>query len=127
MHNEHHYAEGTGVETRWPAFLAGALMGVGMGLLFAPHAGIEVRARLRDSANRAKEEIRNIAQEVWETAMEQGKEYYDKGEEVLRDAERSAGEFAERGQEAVKDAGRSVKESAKHTQDMAHELERSAS
>lgn len=127
MHNGHYYAEGTWEATRWSAFLAGALIGAGIALLLAPQPGIELRARLRNSANCAKDDVLHMGHEAWETAVERGKEYYDKGAEVLRDVGRSAREFAEQGQKAVKDIGSSAKESAKHTRDMAHELERSAS
>ena len=119
MHNRNYYDEGAGDATGWSAFLAGALIGAGIALLFAPQPGTELRGRLREYANRATDELMEKGQEAWDTAVERGREYYDKGEEVIRDAGRSARKFAEQGQEAVKDAGRSAKEFAKQTQDIA--------
>ena len=126
MHNGNHYDEGNGDATGWSAFLAGALIGAGVALLFAPQPGPELRGRLRDYANRATDELMDKGQEAWDTAVERGREYYDKGEEVIRDAGRSAREFAKQGQEAVKDAGRAAKDFAKQTQDVVHEPGRSA-
>jgi len=106
------------------AFVAGALIGAGVALLFAPQHGTELRGRLRNYANRAKDDLFEKGQEAWDTAVERGREYYDKGEEVIRDAGRSAREFAQQGQEAVKEAGRSAKSFAKQTQDVAEGRER---
>ena len=125
MHNGDYYAERSRDATGWSAFIAGALIGAGVALLFAPQRGTELRGRLRDYADRAKDDLLDKGQEAWDTAVERGKEYYDKGEKVVRDAGRSARELAKQGakqgQEAVKDAGRSAKEFAKHTQDVARE------
>ncbi len=97
----------------WSAFLAGALIGAGVALLFAPQRGAELRGMVRDYANRAKDDLMDKGQEAWDTAVERGNEYYDKGEETIREAGRSGKEFAREGQEAMKDAGRSAKEFAK--------------
>ncbi len=125
MHNGNLYDGETGSAREWSAFLAGALIGAGIGvgvaLLFAPRPGIELRSRLRDSANRAKDDVLHMGQEAWETAVERGKEYYERGAEVLRDAGRSAREFSKQGQEAVKEAGRAAKEFGKQAEDMARE------
>ena len=100
MHNRNHYDEGAGDATQWSAFLAGALIGAGVALLFAPQPGSELRGMLRNCANRAKDELVEKGQEAWDTAVERGKEYYDKGEEVIQDAERSAKEFTAQAQDA---------------------------
>lgn len=125
MRNGNYYDEGMDA-TGWSAFMAGALIGAGVALLFAPQPGSELRGMLRNYANRAKDELVEKGQEAWDTAVERGREYYDRGEEVVRDAGRSAREFAKQGQEAVKDVGRSAKEFAKQTQDVAREPGRSA-
>ncbi len=126
MRNGNYYDEGIGDATGWSAFMAGALIGAGVALLFAPQPGSELRGLLRNYANRAKDDLMDKGQEAWDTAVERGREYYDRGEEVIRDAGRSAKEFAKQGQEAVKDAGRSAKDFAKQTQDVVHEPGRSA-
>ncbi|MBX3332418.1 MAG: YtxH domain-containing protein [Nitrospira sp.] len=126
MRNGNYYDEGYGDTAGWSAFMAGALIGAGVALLFAPQPGSELRGLLRNYANRAKDDLMDKGQEAWDTAVERGREYYDGGEEVIRDAGRSAREFAKQGQEAVKDAGRSAKDFAKQTQDVVRESGRSA-
>ena len=108
MHNPNHYDQGTedAMGMGWSAFLAGALIGAGVALLFAPQPGTELRGRLRDYANRATDDLLDKGQGAWDTVVERGKEIYEKGEEVVRDA------------------GRSAKEFAKHLQDMASQAER---
>jgi len=70
------------------AFLAGALIGAGVAMLLAPQQGLELRGRLRDYANRAKDELLDMGQEAWDTAVEGGTGYYKKGEEAVRDVGR---------------------------------------
>lgn len=117
MHTRNHDDEGNVDATGWSAFVAGALIGAGVALLFAPQAGTETRGLLRNYANRAKDELMEKGEETWDAAVERGKEYYDKGEEVVRNAGRSTREVIQRGEEAVKDAGRSAKEFANQTQE----------
>ncbi len=124
MHNGHDHYEG-GDGAGWSAFLAGALIGAGVALLFAPQQGSELRGRLRDYANRAKDDLFEKGQEALDTAVERGKKYYDKGEEVARDAGRSARDLANQGLETVKEAGQSAKEEfANQRQKMAREAGR---
>ena len=116
MHNRNHYDEGNEDFTGWSAFIAGALIGAGLALLFAPERGTELRSKLRDYANRATDDLLEKGQEAWDTAVERGKDYYDHGEKAVREVGRSARDLAQQGQEAVKKAGRSAKEEfAKHT------------
>jgi gas vesicle protein len=126
MRNGNYYDEGIGDATGWSAFMAGALIGAGVALLFAPQTGSELRGMLGGYANRAKDELVERGEEAWDTAVERGKEYYNKGEEFIRDAGRSAKEYVREGQEAMKDAGRSAKDFAKQTQDIVREPGRSA-
>jgi len=108
MHNEHDYDDGRD-EMAWATFLAGAFIGAGVALLCAPHPGIELRSKLRDYADRAKDELMEQGREVWDTAVKRGKEYYEKGEEVVRDAGRSQGNLPNRDSRR---AGQSIKEFA---------------
>ena len=112
MYNGNHYEEGNGDAAGWSAFLAGALIGGGVALLLAPQSGTELRGMLSNYANRAKEDL-----------LEKAEEVYDKGEEVVREAGRTAKEFAEQGaqqgQKAMKDAGDAAKEFVKQAQHVA--------
>ncbi len=105
------------------AFMAGALIGAGVALLFAPQSGTELRGMLRDYTHRAKEDFMERGEEAFDTAVEQGQEFYEKGEELVQDAGRSAKEFAKQGvkqgQQAGKDAGRAAKEFATQTKEAA--------
>lgn len=125
MHNRNHYDEDTSDASGLSAFLAGALIGAGVALLLAPQAGSELRGRLRDYADRATDDLLEKGQEAWDTAVERGKEYYNKGEEVVRDVGRSAREFAQQGQETVREAGQAAKqEFTKQREDLARETGR---
>ncbi len=104
MRNGNYYDEGIEEAAGWSAFMAGALIGAGVALLFAPQPGSELRGLLRNYANRAKDDLIDRGQEAWDTAVERGRDCYDKGEEAVRDAGRSARGFAKRGQEAVEEA-----------------------
>lgn len=108
MRNGNYYDEGIGDTAGFSAFMAGALIGAGLALLFAPQPGSELRGLLRNYANRAKDELVDKGQEAWDTAVERGKEYYNKGEEAVRDAGRSAKEFAKQAQDSVREPGRSA-------------------
>ena len=95
-----HYSLGTG------AFLAGAVIGAGIALLLAPQSGAETRNRLRDYAERAKEDLMERGQDVKTTltsAMERGKAAFEsakeRGKETLdtaKDAVRKGGSDAMR-------------------------------
>jgi gas vesicle protein len=108
MRNGNYYDEGFGEAAGWSAFMAGALIGAGIALLFAPQPGSELRGLLRNYANRAKDDLVEKGQEAWDTAVERGKEYYNKGEEAVREAGRSAKEFAKQAQDVVREPGRSA-------------------
>jgi gas vesicle protein len=89
-----------------PAFIAGALIGAGLALLFAPQTGSELRGMLRDYAYRTKDELYDRGREAWDTAVERGRDYLETGRETMREAGKSAREYMESGKEAVREAGR---------------------
>ena len=77
-------------------FFAGALLGAGIALLFAPQAGAQLRRLLRDAAGNAKDELKETIKdgtEVLESAVAQGQEFMEKGEESLRETGRQAQEL----------------------------------
>jgi gas vesicle protein len=76
------------------AFITGALIGAGVALLFAPQAGAQMRARLRDYAARGNDEL-DDAVERGADAWDKGKEFVEKGKESLREAGRQAQDFVE--------------------------------
>ena len=101
--------------TAMPAFLAGALIGAGIALLLAPQTGAELRGMLRHYGSRARDESYERGREVWDTAVERGKDYLESGKETMRDAGRTAREYVETGKEAIKEAGREIsKEASRH-------------
>jgi gas vesicle protein len=97
----------------WSAFMAGALIGAGIALLFAPQTGSELRGMLRNYASRAKDEAVERGRAAWDQAVERGKEYYEKGQEVVQEAGRSAREFAQSGKETMREAANTGREASK--------------
>ena len=87
----------------WSAFVAGAFIGAGLALLFAPQTGTELRGMLRNYAARAKDEAWERGRTAWDSAVERGKEYYEKGQETVQDAGRSAREYVQSGKEAIRE------------------------
>jgi gas vesicle protein len=94
--------------TAMPAFLAGALIGAGIALLLAPQTGAELRGMLRSYASRARDEAYERGREVWDTAVERGKDYLETGKETMREAGKTAREYMESGKETVREAGRDL-------------------
>lgn len=88
------------------AFITGALVGAGVALLFAPQAGAQIRALLRDYAVRGKDELDEALDrgaDAWESAKDRGEELVEKGKGSVREAGRQAKGFAEAGRQAVND------------------------
>ena len=88
------------------AFLAGALVGAGVALLFAPQAGSQMRALLRDYAARGKDKLEGAVDrgaDAWDSARNRGEEFLEEGQETLREAGRQAQGFAEAGRKMVND------------------------
>jgi gas vesicle protein len=101
--------------TAMPVFIAGALIGAGIALLLAPQTGSELRGMLRSYAYKARDEAYEKGREVWDTAVERGKDYLESGKETMREAGRTAREYVESGKETVKEAGREIgKEASRH-------------
>ena len=95
------------------AFLAGALVGAGIALLFAPQTGSQMRSMLRDYASRAKDELDGAVEqgaEVWDRAVDSGEEFAQKGKDAIRRAGRQAKEFVESAREEMAEAVEGVKQ-----------------
>ena len=90
------------------AFLSGAAMGAVMGLLLAPQTCSESRDRLRGYARRAETDLRDFAGragEVFEEAVDQGREFVESKRSVLRDAFEAGREAMKRERGHVPDEG----------------------
>ena len=94
--------------TGWSAFIAGALIGAGVALLFAPQTGSELRGMLRNYASRAKDEAFERGRAAWDTAVERGREYYEQGQEAAQEAGKTAKEYAQSGKDALREAREST-------------------
>ena len=84
-------------------FFAGALVGAGIALLFAPQACAQLRGFLRDASENAKDELREAVDrgtEVLDSAVAHGQEFVEKGKESLRETGRQAEEFGVGGRKA---------------------------
>lgn len=56
--------KGTGLLEVTIAFLFGAIVGVGLGLLFAPASGAETRKKLQELAQKATEKVKETYEEL---------------------------------------------------------------
>jgi gas vesicle protein len=74
-------------------FVAGAAVGAGVALLYAPQSGEDTRKYLRKKAEEAKEKVA----EAGEDLAEKGRALYEKGAKVVEEA----GELLERGRKWV--------------------------
>jgi len=59
-------------------FLIGAVVGVAVGFLYAPKAGKETRAMLKQKAGEVKEKAGEVTAKVTESALEAGKKVRNK-------------------------------------------------
>jgi gas vesicle protein len=107
MRNGDYYSDYSGSDAAgWSAFLAGAFIGAGLALLFAPQTGQELRGVLRNYASRATDDMMERGREAWDTAVERGREYMERGQEAIHEAGRTARDYAQSGQDRIKEAGR---------------------
>ena len=74
-------------------FLAGAVVGAAVALLYAPKSGSDTRAYLGSSAKEGQEAMEASGREL----MDRGKELYDRGKQIAEDA----AELFERGRKLV--------------------------
>ena len=81
------------------AFLLGLGVGVGIGMLFAPKAGYETRALIKDKAGEGTEYLKQRGAEARQTAAE----WVDKGKEALGRQKDTISEAVEAGKQAYRD------------------------
>lgn len=95
-----------------PAFLAGALIGAGVALLFAPQTGTDLRGMLSKYAYKARDDAYEAGREAWDTAVERGRDYLESGRDTVREAGKVARDYMDSGKEAVREAGKTAREYA---------------
>ena len=84
----------------WPPFIVGAFLAGGVGLLLATQTNSNLRGTIRRYVSRATDEVAERGREVWETAVERGKEYMENGRHSMSEAGRSARKKSETGKAA---------------------------
>ncbi len=94
-----------GTGTMLLSFLAGAAVGIGAALLFAPKTGEELRGRIKDMADDAVDKIKeyaNEAQEKIRTSYEDGKDLVLEKKNIIASAIEAGKEAMEREKEKQK-------------------------
>lgn len=89
--NERNWSEGSG--SFLTGLLTGVAVGIGLGMLFAPQAGSDLRHRLADSAGTLKSranETYNQASAKVQDAVERGREAMNRGRETWGAARRES-------------------------------------
>lgn len=92
-----HDDKGLSATTVLVSFFAGAAIGAGLALLYAPKSGRELRGDISDLADDAVEKIREYAQE----AQEKIKSTLEDGKEVLKEKKSILSSAIEAGREAM--------------------------
>jgi gas vesicle protein len=80
--------------------LAGTVLGAGLGMLFAPKAGAEVRKQLSEQANR----LRSTATDTYNQASEKIGQTYNQASEKLNQASDKVSQIVDRGKDAYERA-----------------------
>src|SRR5450755_3005741 len=95
--------------------LAGAVVGAGLGMLFAPKAGSELRSQLSDGAgalaNRAQDGYRKVTQNAGQWAAkgkEAADEWTERGMDMVGKARDAVSRGADEAQTYVRDASSAV-------------------
>ena len=97
------YREGGGGGSFVMGLLTGTVLGAGLGMLFAPKAGSELRSKLSEQAG----SMANTAAEGYRRASESATQWAEKGREVYNKASEVVAKGAEEAQKYVKDASSS--------------------
>lgn len=71
MNSDFQYTNGGNPGTMLLTFLTGALIGVGIGMLFAPKPGRETRRQLADMARNAQEKAADMSRKMRRRAEEE--------------------------------------------------------
>jgi len=112
------YDNGTSAGAFFTGLFAGAVIGAGLGLWFAPKTGAEMREQITDTA-------REFGQKAGKTVndlADRGREVFDRAREVMNTAGEQAGQVAS---EASKAAGNVANAARRGTQNVTAAAERS--
>jgi len=110
----------TGLATIVVSFLAGAAIGSGLALLFAPKTGKEVREQIKDLTDDAVDKIKVYAKETQEKvkdyardAQEKVKSTYESGKEVVLEKKSIISSAIDAGKEAMEKEKQRLQEEQK--------------
>jgi gas vesicle protein len=93
------YREGGGGGSFVMGLLTGTVLGAGLGMLFAPKAGSELRSQLSEQAGN----VANQASEGYRRASESATQWAEKGREVYNKASDAVAKGAQEAQRYVRD------------------------
>jgi gas vesicle protein len=77
--------------------LAGTVLGAGLGMLFAPKAGSELRSQLGNQLTDTSGRLRDVADQTYNTATEKVSQMVDRGREAYDRARSSVSNMASQG------------------------------
>ena len=100
--------EGSGGGSFVMGLLTGTVLGAGLGMLFAPKSGSELRSQLSEQAG----SLANTASEGYRKAAENAGQWAQSGKDT-------AGEWAERGKDARDAVNRGAEEAQRYVRDAA--------
>lgn len=89
---------GVSASTVLVSFLAGAALGAGLAMLYAPKDGRQLRSQIADLADDAVDKIKEYAKE----AQEKIKETIDEGKDVVAEKKSILASALDAGREAIK-------------------------
>jgi len=89
---------GVSASTVLVSFLAGAALGAGLAMLYAPKDGRQIRNQIADLADDAVDKIKEYAKE----AQEKIKETIDEGKDVVAEKKSILASALDAGREAIK-------------------------
>ncbi len=92
--------------------LAGTVLGAGLGMLFAPKAGVEVRKQLSEQASRLRSTANDTIQQASEKLNQASQQASEKFNQASQQASEKIGQVSERVSQIV-DRGREAYDRAK--------------
>jgi gas vesicle protein len=104
---------GTSVGAIFISFLAGAAVGSGLALLFAPKSGREMREQIKDLTDDAVDKIREYSRD----AQEKIKSTLEDGKEIVKEKKTILSSAIEAGKEAMKAERERISEEHKNREE----------